>query len=88
MLTMSEKEEFKRHFSIFTYDLSKLDNVSKVRLVHVLKGRNNKEGVVERMKGRFFAPGCFIIPTEKSNEVETVFKLAKVPYKKEEVLMH
>ena len=84
---MSVKEGLNRLFSIFTYDLSKLDNVSKVRFVHTLKGRNGKEGVVERLKGHFLVPGCFIIPSESSSEIETVLKLAKVPYKKEEVLM-
>lgn len=84
---MSGKEGFKRLFSIFTYDLSKLDNVSKVRFVYVLKGRGGKEGIVERVNGNFLVPGCFIVPSEKASEIETVFKIAKVPYKKHEVLM-
>jgi len=84
---MPNKEEFKRHISIFTYDLSKLNNVKKVRFVYLLKGRIENTGLVNELGGYFLVPGCFAIPSERSAEMEIVFKLWKVPHKKEEVLM-
>ena len=84
---MPGNDEFKRHVSIFTYDLSKLNSVKKVRFVYLLKGRKEDTGLVNEFKGYFLVPGCFAVPSERSAEVELVFKLWKVPYKKEEVLM-
>ena len=84
---MSKEGEFKRAFSIFTYDLSKLDKVTKVRFVYVLKGRDGRIGLVKETSGRFLVPGCFIVPSDRASAIESVFKLWKVPYTKEEVLM-
>ena len=84
---MPGKEVFNRHLVIFTYDLSKLNNVNKVRFVYLLKGRREGLGLVKELYGEFLVPGCFTVPIDKSNEVERVFKIWKVPYKKEEVLM-
>lgn len=84
---MPEKEQFKRHFVIFTYNLSKLSNVNKVRFVYLLKGRKDGKGLVKELSGHFLVPGCFAVPINKSNTAEYVFKQWKVPYKKEEVLM-
>ena len=84
---MGEKEAFNRHLAIFTYELSKLDKVTKVRFVYLLKGRKQGEGLVKSIGGHFLVPGCFIVPISKSHEVESTFKLWKIPYKKEEVLM-
>ena len=83
-----EKEGFSRHLVLFTYDLSKLDKVTKVRFVYVLKGRKDGDGLVRAQNGYFLVPGCFIVPISKSHEVESTLKLWKIPYKKEEVLMH
>jgi hypothetical protein len=87
VLTMAKEGDFKRHLAIFTYDLSGLDSVSKVRIVQALKGRKEGNGLVKHLGGRFLVPGCFVIPIEKSHEVESLFKISKVPYTKEEVLM-
>ena len=84
---MPEQEDFKRHMTIITYNLSKLNSVKKVRFVYLLKGRTENTGLVNEFKGHFLVPGCFMIPSERSAEIELVFKLWKVPYKKEEVLM-
>jgi hypothetical protein len=85
---MSEREGFKRHIAIFTYDLSKLNNVNKVKLVYLLKGRRDGSGLVKELSGEFLVPGCFKVPSEKSSEVERLFRSWKVVYQKEEVLMH
>ena len=77
----------KEGLAVFTYDLSKLDNVTKVRFVYLLKGRIEGKGLVKELNGQFLVPGCFVIPTEKINEIENVFKQWKVQYKKEGVLI-
>ena len=82
-----EKEGLNRHLVLFTYDLSKLDKVTKVRFVYVLKGRKDGQGLIKALGGHFLVPGCFIVPFSKSHEVESTFKLWKVSYKKEEALM-
>lgn len=84
---MGREEAFNRHSAIFTYDLSKLDKVTKVRFVYVLKGRKEGRGLVTALDGEFLVPGCFTVPISKASEVESTFRLWKVPYKKEEVLM-
>jgi len=81
------KDVFKRHSALFIYNLSKLDNITKVRFVYVLKGRKEGQGLVTRFGGYFLVPGCFIVPFSKAHEVEAMFKLWKVPYKKEEMLI-
>lgn len=83
---MPKEEVLKRHLAIFTYDLSKLDKVTKVRFVYVLKGRKGEKGLVLELGGHFLVPGCFLLPIEKSAEIESVFDMWKVTYKKEEVL--
>ena len=84
---MPREEVFKRHLAIFTYDLSDLDKVTKVKFVYVLKGRKPGEGMVKELGGYFLVPGCFVVPISKASEIESVFKLWKVHYKQEEVLM-
>ncbi len=79
------KEGFRQHSVIFTYDLSKLKNVDKVKFVYLLKGRTGGQGLVKSLNGRFLVPGCFIIPFEKSADIEKTFRQWKVDYEKEEV---
>ena len=83
---MSKKEGSKAVLAIFTYDLSKLDNVTKVRFVYLLKGRNGNKGLIEESGGRFLVPGCFGIPDSRSSEIESTFKQWKVSYKREGAL--
>lgn len=77
----------KEGFVVYTYDISKFDNVTKVRFVYALKGRKAGEGLIYELKGYFLVPGCFAVPSSKTKEIENVFKEWKVQYKKEGVLM-
>jgi len=70
---------------IYAYDLSSLDNVSKVRFVYVLKGRKGQKGLVKELNGRFIVPGCFIVPSSASEDIEEVFKFWNVRFEKFEV---
>ena len=84
---MSREGEFKHSRVIYTYDLSQLDNVQKVRFVYLLKGRKDGEGLIKELNGYFLVNGCFILPLEKAKDIEVVFKAWQVPFTKEEVLM-
>ena len=84
---MGEKGEFNTHSAIFTYDISKIDKVSKVRFVYLLKGRNKDLGLINELKGRFLTNGCFILPYEHQRQMEILMKSWQVQYKIDEVLI-
>jgi hypothetical protein len=76
-----------RAYSIFTYDLFELDNLTKVRFVQFLKGRKSNSGFVNELNGEFLVNGCFLIPQENAGQMEMTFKTWKVKYTRREVLM-
>ena len=67
---------------LYTYILSKENKSKAVRFVYVLKGRGKEAGIVEKLKGSFLAPGCFIIPIKNDREMQSVFKLWRVRFKR------
>ena len=72
---------------IFTYDLSRQPASKKVRFVYLLKGRPGEEGIIKKLKGRFLAPGCFIIPEKSIRDIDAIFKLWKIKHKKLKVML-
>ena len=76
-----------KEVSLYSYDISKLNNVKKVQFVYLLKGRDGDSGKVKELNGSFVAPGCFFIPNEKSREIDKAMKEWNVRYKKYNVLM-
>lgn len=72
---------------VFTYDLSRQPSSKKVRFVYLLKGRRGELGMVKKLKGRFLAPGCFIIPEKSLEEIEQIFKLWNIKHKKIKVML-
>jgi len=84
---MPKDEVFSRSTAIYTYDLSKLDNVTKVRFVYLLKGRKKGHGLIDELNGKFLVPGCFLIDISKTEKIESIFRQWSVSFKKEEVLM-
>ncbi len=67
---------------IYVYNLSELDNLTKVKFVQALKGRNGHEGVVGEHRGRFLVPGCFIVLDSKSQDIEEFFNHWNVKFDK------
>ena len=59
---------------LYSYDISKLNNVKKVQFVYLLKGRDGNSGKIREYSGSFIAPGCFFIPLDKSKEVDKAMK--------------
>lgn len=76
-----------KSYSLYYYDLSKMDKSSKVRLVYVLKGRKGEDGLVKKFDGAFLVPGCFIVPVDKDYEIKEVMDKWKVNYKRKRILL-
>ena len=83
-----KKEVFSNLKYIYTYNLSKQSASKKVRFVYLLKGRAKEPGIIRQFKGKFLAPGCFIIPSKKDKEMQQIFELWKIPFKKISILTH
>ena len=70
--TLEAKHEKEKNISyLVTYSLKGKTPLDKVKFVHQLEGRGNKEGLLQKMGGEKMGRGCFLIPTGK----EEVFKL-------------
>jgi len=65
-------------YVIYTYDISKLKPSNRVRFVYLLKGREKGKGLINQLKGKFLAPGCFYISKEHDKEIKKLFKEWKV----------
>jgi hypothetical protein len=71
---------------IYTYSLLKQPKSKAVRFVYCLKGRRDEEGLIAKYKGKFLAPGCFLIPIEYDKEMQSVFRLWGIPFKNKVML--
>ncbi len=71
---------------LYTYNLTKQTKSKKVRFVYCLKGRGKEKGLIHYYKGKFLAPGCFIVPVKYDKEIQSVFKLWNIPYKRKLML--
>lgn len=67
---------------LYTYNLSKEPKSKAVRFVYCLKGRGDEEGIAAKLGGRFLAPGCFIIPIKSDKEMQSVFELWRIKFKR------
>jgi hypothetical protein len=86
----SFKEISRKHnlkvFVLYTYNLTKQAKSKKVRFVYVLKGRGADKGLVVELKGRWLAPGCFMIPISQDEEMQEVFEHWKIPHQRRKIL--
>jgi len=76
-----------KEVTLYSYDISKLNNVKKVQFVHLLKGRDGNSGKIKEFNGSFVAPGCFFVPKNKSTVIDRAMKEWNVKYKKYSMLM-
>ena len=83
--SISKKHKLKL-IVLYTYSLLKQPKSKAVRFVYCLKGRNNENGLIDGFKGKFLAPGCFIIPIKYDKEMQSVFKLWRIPFKRKLML--
>ena len=75
-------------FVLYTYDLTKQSKSDKVRFVYCLKGRPGEKGLIESYKGRFLAPGCFIVPASSDSNIQEIFAKWKVMFRRIPILMN
>ncbi len=73
---------------LYTYNLTKEDKSKAVRFVYVLKGRGKEEGIVSKLNGQFLAPSCFIIPIKSDKEMQEVFQLWGIKFKRKLMLTY
>ncbi|MFC1800637.1 hypothetical protein ACFLYT_01130 [Nanoarchaeota archaeon] len=70
---------------IYTYNLKKVPASKKVRFVYLLKGRRGEKGIIHELKGKFLAPGCFIVPEKSDKETTHIFQLWGIKFKKQKI---
>lgn len=74
-------------WSVYNYNLTSLEKSKRVRFVYTLKGRGKEKGLIDEFKGRFLAPGCFIVPLDKDDEVLDVLKKWKVRFERNKCML-
>jgi hypothetical protein len=71
---------------LYTYSLLKQPKSKAVRFVYCLKGRGDEKGLISKFNGQFLAPGCFIVPLKYDKEMQSVFKLWRIRFKRKVML--
>lgn len=74
-------------FSLYKYELKGMPNLIKVSLLHALKGRNSKKGLVADLGGEFVAPCSFIMPPEKDEEMLKFLAKWQAKYSRKRILI-
>lgn len=72
-------------FSLFWYDLNKLNHNEKVKFNYILAGRNSK-GLIKELNGKRLVKGAIKIPILNSLKFENVLRTNNVNYKKKNIL--
>ena len=73
--------------TLFVYNLKKISNTNKVKLVNILHGRKDK-GLVETYKGEWLANQVFLVPIENEKIFEELFLKFNIPFKRSYILIH
>lgn len=73
--------------SLFIYSLNKFSNTKRVKFHYVLKGRYNKKGILDDLKGKFLGTGTIILPSENEEKLKEVFEKWGVNYKIKTILI-
>lgn len=80
------KHGFKQQL-LYVYHLSDQKKSDRVRFVYLLKGRGGSDkGTIERLNGHFLTPGCFILPADKENEMQDIFRKWNIRHSKKFIL--
>ena len=73
---------------LFTYELTSLNPSTKVKIVHMLRGKSNEKGLVLENSGEWLANQVFLIPIGEESIFEKIFLNFKIKFKKFYVLIH
>ncbi len=76
-------------YVIYTFQLNSLNQKTKVKFNRELYTRTKKkhvyQGLLQKIGGQRFSPGCIIIPFDKKNIVEKFFGRYKIKYEAKNV---
>jgi len=76
-------------YVIYTFQLNSLDQKTKAKFDRELYTRTKKkhvyQGLLQKIGGQRFSPGCIIIPFDKKNIVEKFFGRYKIKYEAKNV---
>ena len=73
-------------YSLFTYNLKKLDHNKKTQFTYSLIGRR-KEGILKLINAVYLGKGVIAIPSENSSIFEDFLKKWNVDYKEKKILI-
>lgn len=76
-----------KSYSLFSYNIKNLPNSKKVRLLYLLKGRRNENGVVKDFDGEFVGTNAFIIPVEKDKEMLEILEMWEVKFERKQIFL-
>jgi len=74
--------------TLFTYNLKSLTPSQKVKIVNILRGKNNQKGMVLENNGEWLANQVFTTPINNSNLFEKFFLNFNIKFRKNYILMH
>ena len=77
-----------RNRVLFRYELSRLTNSKKVKVVNILRGKKGDKGLVVENGGEWLSNQVFFIPMYKEHIFDKFFINFAVKFKKYYVLMH
>tara|TARA_Y100000296_G_C5048316_1_gene193484 strand:+ start:11 stop:571 length:561 start_codon:yes stop_codon:yes gene_type:complete len=72
-------------YTLFWYNLKKLNHTQKVKFNYILAGRNS-QGIIKEFKGQRLVNGAIKIPINNSLEFEEILKNNNVNYNKKDIL--
>lgn len=90
--SLLHKEKFSERFgfvgySLFNYNLKKLDNNKKTQFTYALIGRRNEKGILKQLNIISCGRGVYKVPIEISIVFEEFLKKWDVEYNKENILV-
>lgn len=72
--------------ALYTYSLTSMKTVERVKFVFLLKGRG-KKGIIEKNDGFFLAPSCFIVPIRNDGEIKEILDAWNVKYTRKIIML-
>lgn len=66
--------------TLFKYNLEKMDNNQKTRYNYALKGRGEKQGVLEDVNGEHLSKGTILIPIQRTGEFKNFLEKWDIKY--------
>lgn len=75
------------NYTLFNYSLQNLDKNSKTKFTYALKGRGKTPGVLEKIKGKHFAPKVVLVPVQETSDFKTFLERWEISYEEYRITM-